>query len=183
MSTGRLYMTRPPIPPRPAAPAGWRLAQVGTNNLGGVAQIVHMSHVGTPDATFNSTYASVASCREFVESLVLRSGCGSFDADASFIAFGAGGPEGSILCTRVGRRNGHVCQVSVVPAAQGRGLGTLLMETALAAHARNGLGISSLSVTEANEGARSLYERLGFQVGKRFQTYVWSRGGRPAPST
>ena len=43
------------------------------------------------DAALNLTYATPSHCRSFVETLVLRAGCGRFDPEASFVAEWAGG--------------------------------------------------------------------------------------------
>ena len=53
---------------------------------------MYRSHVGSVDAALNLTYATPATCRTFVETLVLRSGCGRFDADASRLVEGPLGP-------------------------------------------------------------------------------------------
>ena len=54
-------------------------------------------------------------CRTFVETLVLRSGCGRFDPEASRIAEGPRGAVGVLIASRLAASNGHVCQVSVCP--------------------------------------------------------------------
>ena len=77
---------------------------------------------------------------------------------------GPGGPAGVILSSHLSRTNGHVCQVSVSPEAQARGLGEVLMTSALAAFRQEGLDTASLSVTYDNRRAYRLYERLGFRL-------------------
>jgi ribosomal protein S18 acetylase RimI-like enzyme len=110
-----------------------------------------------------------------VETLVLRAGCGRFDPEASFMAEDGGAPVGVILCSHLSRANGHVCQVSVAPEAQGEGLGGVLMTSALAAFRRQGLTTASLSVTYDNTRAYALYRRLGFHLRKEFAAHAWVR--------
>ena len=158
------------------APAhGLRLTRVGRWDLDRAADLVFASHQDSLDAVVNSTYATREQCRQFVESLVLRDSCGSYDVEASFLAYASGGPIGLILCTRLSPTNGHVCQVSVLPQAQGCGVGRVLMVSALEVFRRAGLSTASLSVTVGNERAQRLYDRLGFTVRKRFGAHAWER--------
>jgi len=174
-SRPRHYLMRPllDMPPRPAQ-AG-RLRPVRREDLDTVARIIHRSHVGSLDAALNLTYATPAYCRAFVETLVLRSGCGRFDPEASFIAEGDREAVGVLLASRLSSSNGHICQVSVEPRAQGRGLGALLMSACLEALARQGLRTASLSVTVGNRRAYALYERLGFVLHREFAAHAWVR--------
>jgi ribosomal protein S18 acetylase RimI-like enzyme len=106
---------------------------------------------------------------------VLRAGCGRFDPEASFLAEGPRGPIGVLLASHLSHTNGHVCQVSVVPEAQARGLGTVLVMSALAAFRSQGLSTASLSVTVDNVRAHRLYTTLGFQLRKQFAAHAWVR--------
>jgi ribosomal protein S18 acetylase RimI-like enzyme len=127
------------------------------------------------DAALNLTYSTPATCRAFVDTLVVRSGCGRWDADASRIAEGPWGPVGVLIASRLARANGHVCQVSVSPEAQGRGLGAVLVSSALGAFREQGLASATLSVTVDNERAHRLYEILGFRVQRGFGAHAWAR--------
>jgi ribosomal protein S18 acetylase RimI-like enzyme len=153
----------------------WRLRPLRREDLSVAAQIIHASHTGSLDAALNLTYATSAYCRGFVETLVLRAGCGRFDPDASFVAEGPDGPAGVILSSHLSRTNGHICQVSVAPDRQGRGLGQVLMSVALEAFRREGLATASLSVTLDNHRAYRLYRRLGFHLRKEFAAHAWVR--------
>ena len=152
-----------------------RLRAVRREDLGLAAELIHRSHRNTLDAALNLTYASPAYCRAFVDTLVLRSGCGRFFPDASFVAEGPGGAAGVLLASQLSRTNAHICQVSVAPEAQGRGLGEILMATALEAFRREGLTTASLSVTVGNDRAYRLYTRLGFSLRKAFAAHAWVR--------
>ena len=156
-------------------PAGYRFRPVRRADLHAAAEIVYRSHVGSIDAALNLTYATPSSCRSFVDTLVLRAGCGRFDAEASRLVEGPKGAAGVLLASRLAGTNGHVCQVSVVPEAQGRGFGRALMLAALRAFDRQGLSTATLSVTSDNEPAHRLYALLGFRVHREFAAHAWLR--------
>jgi hypothetical protein len=101
-------------------PAGFRFRSVRRADLHAAAEIVYRSHVGSIDAALNLTYATPSSCRTFVDTLVLRAGCGRFDAEASRLIEGPKGPAGVLLASRLAGTNGHVCQVSDVPSCSPR---------------------------------------------------------------
>ncbi|HUG52006.1 MAG TPA: GNAT family N-acetyltransferase [Vicinamibacteria bacterium] len=175
MSRVRHYLVRPLDLAISVPGHRWTLRPLRREDLASAAHVIHASHRGSLDAALNLTYATPGYCRGFVETLVLRAGCGRFDPDASFIAEGPGGPVGVILSSHLSRANGHVCQVSVAPEAQGHRLGEVLMASALAAFRREGLATASLSVTFENRRAYSLYLRLGFRLRKEFAAHAWVR--------
>lgn len=168
-----LRETFPPGEPR--LPVGFRFKPVRQADLHVAAELVYRSHVGSLDAALNLTYATPAACRSFVDTLVLRAGCGRFDAEASRLVEGPKGPVGILLASRLAKANGHICQVSVVPEAQGQGLGLAMMLTALRAFDREGLDSATLSVTADNQPARRLYDLLGFDVLREFGAHAWLR--------
>jgi ribosomal protein S18 acetylase RimI-like enzyme len=171
MSRPRHYLIRGLAAPLDVAKHSFALRPLRREDIGAAARIIHASHVGSLDAALNLTYATVSSCRSFVETLVLRSGCGRFDADASWIVDGAG----VILSSQLSPTNGHLCQVSVAPEMQSRGLGSVLVASALEAFRRHGLRTASLSVTLDNARAYALYTRLGFTTRKVFAAHAWVR--------
>jgi ribosomal protein S18 acetylase RimI-like enzyme len=177
-SRARHYMRREltaPVPEPGPLPAGIALRSLRREDLSAAADIIYQSHQGSVDAALNMTYATPATCRAFVETLVVRSGCGQFDADASRFACGPRGPLGVLIASRLSRTNGHVCQVSVIPGAQENGLGAALVSRALLAFRAEGLASATLSVTASNERAHRLYERLGFTVQRAFAAHAWAR--------
>jgi ribosomal protein S18 acetylase RimI-like enzyme len=174
----RHYMRRDlgePLPPEPPLPPGVTLRALRRDDLPAAAEIIFRSHVGSPDAVLNLTYSTPATCRTFVDTLVVRSGCGRFDPDASRLAEGPWGPIGVLIASRLARANGHVCQVSVAPEAQARGVGAALVTVALRAFREQGLARATLSVTVGNERAHRLYELLGFRVQRIFGAHAWAR--------
>jgi ribosomal protein S18 acetylase RimI-like enzyme len=174
-SRGRHYLVRSLSEPVDEPEHRFKVRPFRRDDLALAAHIVHRSHQGSLDAALNLTYASPAHCRGFVETLVLRAGCGRFDPDASFIAEEREGATGVLLASHLSRSNGHVCQVSVLPEAQARGLGEVLMTSALTSFRRQGLQTASLSVTVDNQRAYRLYERLGFRLRKQFAAHAWVR--------
>jgi ribosomal protein S18 acetylase RimI-like enzyme len=167
---------RLPLPEaEPTLPAGVTLRPLRREDLQAAAEIVYRSHVGSVDAALNLTYSTPSTCRAFVDTLVVRSGCGRFDTLASRIADGPRGPVGVLIGSRLSPLNGHVCQVSVTPEAQARGLGAALMTTALRAFREQGLASATLSVTVANARAHRLYELLGFHIHREFGAHAWVR--------
>lgn len=174
-SRRRRYLVRSLDEPLAVPPHGFKLSPLRRDDLAAAAAIIHSSHEGSLDAALNLTYASAASCRSFVETLVLRSGCGRFDPEASLVADDGKDPIGVVIGSLLSPTNGHICQVSVLPRAQSRGLGTVLVAAAIAAFRRQGLGSASLSVTLENARAYALYTRLGFRVRKEFAAHAWVR--------
>lgn len=170
----RHYLVRALAGPFETPGAAFHLRPLRRDDISAAARIIHASHLGSIDAALNLTYATVASCRSFVETLVLRSGCGRFDPEASWIVDGAG----VILASQLSPTNGHLCQVSVAPEMQSRGLGSVLVGSSLDALRRQGLRTASLSVTVGNARAYALYTRLGFSPRKVFAAHAWVRPPR-----
>ncbi len=150
------------------------LRTVRLGDLHAASTVIHRSHEGSIDAAMNTTYKTVSHCRSFLETLMLRSGCGTFDAEASILAEGPGGPIGVLLASRLSRDNGHICQVSVLPEAQSRGLGRLLLGRALGVFRSRGLRHASLSVTVDNARAYALYRSFGFVPRRIFRAHAWA---------
>ena len=171
----RQYLMRDLAEPLPAAPDDWRLVLLARSHIPEAARLVFESHSGSADAVLNSVYLSPDRTRQFVETLMLHDGCGRFMAEASLAAFGPEGLLGVVLCSRVSRRNGHICQVSVLPRLHGRGVGRALVVAALERLRREGLTTASLSVTAGNERATRLYARLGFRLHRTYGAYAWVR--------
>ena len=170
----RHYLVRSLGPLPIPAPNGCRLRTVRRDDLPAVSDLIHRSHVGSVDAALNLTYASPALCRGFVDTLVLRSGCGRFSAEASILAEDESGSPGVVLSSELSRTNGHICQVSVDPARRA-GSGDAPAGERPGRHAPAGLRTSSLSVTVGNGRAYALYTRLGFRLRKEFSAHAWVR--------
>jgi ribosomal protein S18 acetylase RimI-like enzyme len=174
-SLPRHYLLRDLQQDIPEPQGALQLRPVRKDDLARAAELIYESHRGSLDAALNLTYATPAHCRSFVDTLALRAGCGSFDGEASAIVDGPKGLQGVLLASRLSGRAGHICQVSVLPQAQGRGLGSALVLAALRSFRRQGLLSASLSVTLGNTAAYRLYERLGFRLRKAFGAHAWVR--------
>jgi len=111
----------------------------------------------------------------FLNNIVRFPGCGIFDAEASFVALHRPTRSlvGVILCSRVKNDVGHVTQVCVVPELRGHGIGEKLLAASTQALRQRGFELLSLTVTQANERAVLLYERLGFSTTRVFDAFVW----------
>jgi ribosomal-protein-alanine N-acetyltransferase len=65
----------------------------------------------------------------------------------------------------------EILNLAVAPGWRRRGIGLLLMETALESAASAGVGKVFLEVRESNAGARAFYSRLGFAESGRRPNY------------
>jgi [ribosomal protein S18]-alanine N-acetyltransferase len=80
----------------------------------------------------------------------------------------------------VHRRDGHLDRLAVRDAAQGRGLGAMLLLAALARMSARGARQVSLTTQEQNLRSQRLYEKYGFRRGRwAYQIHGrWLRHGR-----
>jgi ribosomal-protein-alanine N-acetyltransferase len=65
----------------------------------------------------------------------------------------------------------HINNLAVRPELRGRGIGTALLHHVIAEAATLGARRATLEVRASNEGARRLYERLGFYVAGTRKNY------------
>jgi len=112
---------------------------------------------------------------EYVAQLTHGHGCGVFVPALSPVLPGEfGGLAGATLVTRLSPGVAHLAQVAVDPVMRGRKIGWQLVLAAMAAAAGEGCERLTLLVSERNEAAGKLYERLGFVETAEFQSV-----GRP----
>ena len=139
------------------------------------AAVITAAYRGHVDAQINDQYHTLSGSLRFLNNIVRFPGCGTFDAESSFVALDrkARSLIGLILCSRVRADVGHVTQVCVLPEYRGRKIG----ESLLAATERNlrkrNFSALSLTVTEANSKAVALYRRLNFDSKRVFDAFVW----------
>lgn len=106
---------------------------------------------------------------EYVAQLTVANGCGRFEPAMSPVSTGAfGGLDGAVLATRIAPGVAHLAQLAVHPIVRGRKLGRQLVARALTAARRHGCDRMTLLVSERNESAGRLYERLGFEDSAAF---------------
>lgn len=138
------------------------------------AQLIASAYTGHVDSHINDQYRSVAGARRFLFNIVQYPGCGTFHRSASFAAFD---PEGRLcglcLTSLVAPDVGHVTQICVADWVRGAGVGYELLRQSLAALRESGCKKVSLTVTNSNQDAIKLYQRVGFKTRRQFAAYVW----------
>jgi ribosomal protein S18 acetylase RimI-like enzyme len=60
-----------------------------------------------------------------------------------------------------------------MPELRGHGVGEALLAASTHALQQRGFNLLSLTVTQANDRAVALYERLGFSITRVFDAFVW----------
>jgi ribosomal protein S18 acetylase RimI-like enzyme len=139
------------------------------------AAVITAAYRGHVDSEINDQYRTLSGSVRFLNNIVRFPGCGIFDAEASFAAIHrpTRSVVGVILCSRVKHDVGHVTQVCVVPELRGQGIGERLLAASTQGLRQRGFELLSLTVTQANERAVQLYERLGFSTARVFDAFVW----------
>lgn len=139
------------------------------------AAVITASYRGHVDALINDQYHTLSGSLRFLNNIVRFPGCGTFDAESSFVAVErkTKGMVGLILCSRVRHDVGHVTQVCVLPEYRGKRIGELLLEASQANLRKRAFSALSLTVTEANQKAVTLYRRLNFDSKRIFDAFVW----------
>ena len=141
----------------------------------GAASVITAAYRDHVDSEINDQYRTPAGSMRFLNNIVRFPGCGTFDADSSLVARSkmTRAALGVVLCSRVRSDVGHITQVCILPEQRGRGLGHALIELARERLQANRCRTLSLTVTEANTSAVSLYKRMGFDVKRIFDAFVW----------
>ncbi len=139
------------------------------------AGLIAAAYRGHIDADINDQYRSMTGSLRFLNNIIRFPGCGVFDERSSFVAVHRRTQTnlGLILCSRVKDDTGHVTQVCLLPEFRGQGIGEHLIARTYQALTVRGFVLLSLTVTQANERAVQLYERLGFVVSRVFDAFVW----------
>lgn len=75
------------------------------------------------------------------------------------------------LSFRSGARVSRLYSLAIAPSARGKGVGAALIARAMAETADRGLRAIRLEVRESNIAARTLYERCGFTLRGRRESY------------
>jgi ribosomal protein S18 acetylase RimI-like enzyme len=139
------------------------------------AALITSAYRGHVDSEINDQYRTLSGSLRFLNNIVRFPGCGTFDPEGSFVAVHkrARSLVGLILCSHVRQDVGHVTQVCVVPEYRSRGLGELLIAATTGNLRQRNFSLLSLTVTEANSRAVVLYQRLGFDIKRVFDAFVW----------
>jgi ribosomal protein S18 acetylase RimI-like enzyme len=139
------------------------------------SHLIAAAYTGHVDSRINDQYRSAAGARRFLHNIVQYPGCGAFFRPASYAAFepGRGLLLGVSLTSLVSPESGHLTQICVAPEVKGAGIGHELLRQSLISLREAGCRSASLTVTAANAGAVTLYERVGFRTVRRFSAYAW----------
>jgi ribosomal protein S18 acetylase RimI-like enzyme len=139
------------------------------------ASLIASAYRGHIDGEINDQYRSAEGARRFLFNIVQYPGCGTFFQPASWVALdrASGRVCGISLTSMVAERVGHVTQACIAHSMRGEGVGYELLRRSIESLAEAGALSVSLTVTAANENAVHLYERIGFELVKRFPAYVW----------
>jgi len=141
------------------------------------AELVFAAYHNHIDAAINDQYASLAGATRLIDNILHYQGCGDFLEQFSKVAIHRQTRKmgGVLTVTTVRADTAHIPQIAVARTLQGGGVGTALLESAFQDLAKAGFQRVSLTVTDANARALSLYERLGFKTFRNFGAFVFNR--------
>jgi ribosomal protein S18 acetylase RimI-like enzyme len=165
--------------PRPLPP-GMEIRRWRDEDFTPAGRLIAECYEGHLDSHINDQYRSVGGSLRFLHNVVRFPGCGTFDPTASRVIVQAGSKElaAILLCSRVRNDVAHITQICVGRPYRGLGFGTLLLKTCAAELRRNRFTILTLTVTEGNAEAVSLYQTQGFHIKHTFDAMVWNRSRR-----
>ena len=174
----RLFMVLPlTSAPNPAPPPypEIELRRWSEHDYQNAAAVITTAYRGHVDSQINDQYRSLSGSLRFLNNIVRFPGCGTFDPESSFAAVHkpSGALIGLILCSRVRDDVGHVTQVCVLPEFRKYRLGESLVAITAAELRRRKFSLLTLTVTEANQRAVALYRRMGFDINRVFDAFVW----------
>lgn len=140
-----------------------------------VAAVITAAYRGHVDARINDQYHTLSGSLRFLNNIVRFPGCGVFDPESSFVALDRKAKSliGLILCSRVRNDVGHVTQICVLPEYRSRRIGEALLNATVANLRKRNFSLLSLTVTEANTRAVTLYRRWNFETKRVFDAFVW----------
>lgn len=179
MELGPLQGTRPGAEarlPGNLAP-GLEMRRWRETDFASAGRLISAAYEGHLDAEINDQYRTVAGSLRFLHNIVRFPGCGIFDPSSSFVITAPGQEQlaGLLLCSRIRKDVGHVTQLCVSKTYRGRGLATLMLQACAEELVAHGIDEVTLTVTEANAGAVSLYRAFGFHDKHSFDAVVWER--------
>jgi ribosomal protein S18 acetylase RimI-like enzyme len=152
---------------------GWR-----ENDFASAARIIYRSYRGEHDSLINSQYQTEEGCAELLTILTEHVWCGDFLPSVSRVAVdrATGKRVGVLIASRIAEGAGHIGQISILPAYQGRGLGRRMINMVISELERHRYETISLAVTDANAGAYHLYQSCGFRTIHKFPVFYRERG-------
>jgi ribosomal protein S18 acetylase RimI-like enzyme len=159
----------------PLLPAEFEIRPWSEQEYQSAAAVITAAYRGHLDSEINDQYRTLTGSLRFLNNIVRFPGCGTFDAQSSFVVFHRRTRTlvGMILCSLVRPDVGHITQVCVLPEYRSAGLGEVMMAASTRNLRGRGLRFISLTVTEANDRAITLYKRIGFESTRVFDAFVW----------
>jgi ribosomal protein S18 acetylase RimI-like enzyme len=141
------------------------------------AELIHEAYTGHIDSLINDQYCSLHGSLRFLHNIVRFPGCGIFDATNSWILRDTrtGALVGMVLCSRVAEDVAHITQLCIAKSWRGQHLGRTLLRHCMSHLSQSNFQAITLTVTEANHQAVTLYEDLGFHTRHRFEAMVLNK--------
>ena len=144
-------------------------------HYGAAAAAIVDAYQGHPGRRLHLEVRSEEAATELLANLS-AGGFGDYESSFGRGMWRGGQCVGVLLGCRIMPGCGFVVQIAVRRAWQGQGIGTQLLRDVAGAFRAHGLSRIALGVTW-DSPARSLYERLGFQLLRPMTSYVWWRPG------
>jgi len=159
----------------PAVPSEFEIRPWSEDQYQASAALITAAYRGHVDSEINDQYRTLTGSLRFLNNIVRFPGCGTFDPHASFVVFLRKTRTliGLILCSQVRADVGHITQVCVLPEFRSAGLGVALLAATTRSLRERKFRAISLTVTQANDRAIKLYERIGFDSVRVFDAFVW----------
>jgi ribosomal protein S18 acetylase RimI-like enzyme len=168
-----LLHSRPPKP----LPPGLEIRTWREDDFTPAGRLIAACYEDHIDSHINDQYRSTAGSLRFLHNVVRFPGCGTFDPAASKVVVKTATKEltALVLCSRVRNDTAHITQICVAKEHRGLGLATLLLKTAAAELRKRRYTTLTLTVTEGNMEAVSLYQTQGFHIKHTFDAMVWNQ--------
>jgi ribosomal protein S18 acetylase RimI-like enzyme len=161
------------VPPEPQWPQGLEITTVRHVPFDQLTDLDWRTYRGTPDESLLS--GTPEGNRELLENAVAGL-FGQYLDDASPAARNPdGGLVGFAVACQESLKSGILLDLAVDPGYRRRGLGEALVLRTLRALLAMGYPKAHLWVTEGNQPARALYEKVGFSVDAAAAIYRWFR--------
>ena len=148
-----------------------RIRELDPDDIDACADVLVAAHAGGVEARINQAFRTRSAATAYLREVIESGGCGRVRLEASSVLRWRGRIAGFCVATTTSPGVGHVPQIALDPAAQGQGLGSVLLARALDVLADDGCTRATLSVSRANARASAWYRRLGFRVIAPFASY------------
>ncbi len=142
-----------------------------------VVKVIQSSYKATVDSCINQQYCTEEGCADLLAVITEHIWCGYFLPHISRVAIEQKTNKilGMLAASRISNGCGHISQISVRQANQGRGIGRHMIVSALKEFASLNFDTVSLAVTNANTKALKLYESCGFRTIHTFPVFFLDR--------